>query len=192
MHFSNYLFNAINGLAGKSHLLDQIMIFSSRVLPFIFMGLLLLIFIIGFVKRSKDARGIAIDTLVITIINLMISAIIGHIWYFPRPFVNNSHVNLLYTHVADSSFPSDHAIGTMSIGLGSYRFNRILGIIFILLSLLTGFSRVFVGQHYPLDVLGGYILVFIVTYLYRKFVRNKIQDIYFFIEGKIPGLKNFN
>lgn len=64
-----------------------------------------------------------------------------------RPFVHNK-VNLLISHSADASFPSDHATGTMGIALRLRKYNRILGMIMTILSIVVGFSRVYVGNHW--------------------------------------------
>ena len=111
------LFRIINNLANKNTILDKIMIFFSKDVPYIFMAVIAIVFILGITKKNFDYRKVAVNTFVITVINLVLSFIIGGIYYVDRPFVNNE-VNLLFTHTKDASFPSDHATGTMSIALG--------------------------------------------------------------------------
>jgi len=189
LHFTDYIFSCINGVAGKSTLLDGIMIFGSRVLPFILMALVAFIFIIGVINKDKKCRSAAANTIVMTAINLVLSFIIGHIWYFPRPFVNDKNINLLYPHTPDASFPSDHALGSMSIALGLNRYSKLIGRITIGLSIFIGISRIYVGHHYPLDVLGSFGIAVLTSYLYKKFIGNKVTDIYFNVEKHIPILK---
>ncbi|WP_052356614.1 phosphatase PAP2 family protein [[Clostridium] dakarense] len=93
--------------------------------------------------------------------NILISWIIGQIWYTPRPFINNSNTHLLYQHKADSSFPSDHTLASMSIALGLNKYSRIIGIISMAISILIGISRVYVGHHYPQHVVGSYIMAIV-------------------------------
>ena len=175
------IFRLINNLANKNTVLDKIMIFFSKDVPYIFMAVIAIVFILGIVKTNSDYRKIAFSTFVITVINLILSFIIGSIYYVDRPFVHNK-VNLLMPHSADASFPSDHATGTMSIALGLGKYNRILGVIMTILSIIVGFSRVYVGNHYPLDVIGAYIMALITNYLYNLVLKDKIEEIYIKVE----------
>lgn len=58
----------------------------------------------------------------------------------------------------DYSFPSDHTTFAAALAAGLWLANRKLGIIAAALALLEGFSRVYLGQHYPHDVLAGLVL----------------------------------
>ncbi|MDM0924997.1 hypothetical protein QTI85_02765 [Clostridium perfringens] len=78
MNFWNDIFNSINGLAGKNHLLDSIMLFSSKRLPYILFATVIVVYLIGIISKNKKARGIAVDTIVFTGINLILAVIVGH------------------------------------------------------------------------------------------------------------------
>lgn len=186
------LFRLINNLANKNTVLDKIMIFFSKDVPYIFMAVIAIVFILGVTKKNCDYRKVAFNTFIITVINLILSLIIGGIYYVDRPFVHNK-VNLLLPHAADASFPSDHATGTMSIALGLTKYNKLLGRILTVISIIVGFSRVYVGHHYPMDVIGAYIIVFTTSYLYNLKLRSKVENLYEVVEKKIAtrlGLKS--
>lgn len=178
------LFRLINNLANKNIALDWMMVFFSKYVPYLFMTVIVVLFIMGIVKKNSDYRKVAVNTFVITVINLILSFIIGGIYYVDRPFVHNK-VNLLFPHVTDASLPSDHATGTMSIALGIKKYNNIFSIILTILSIIVGFSRVYVGHHYPMDVIGAYVIVFATSYIYNLKLRNKIDYLYEIIEKKI-------
>ncbi|MFI6944216.1 phosphatase PAP2 family protein [Streptomyces sp. NPDC050418] len=76
----------------------------------------------------------------------------------PRPFVDHSGLELLVTGKTDYSFVSDHATLAMALGVGLFVANRKFGLIGIGLALAEGFCRVFMGVHYPTDVVGGFAL----------------------------------
>lgn len=113
----------------------------------IFMVVFVIFYIWGVINKDEKARGITVDTFAITVINLILSYVIGIIYYGPRPFVKQK-VNLLFSHVIDASFPRDHAIGTMSIAIGMNKYNKFYGKLLMILSILVGISRVYVGHHF--------------------------------------------
>lgn len=177
-------FRLINNLANKNSILDKIMIFFSKDVLYIFVAVLAMVFVLGVTKKRSEYRKIAVTTFIMTVINLMLSFVIGSIYYVDRPFVNNK-VNLLYPHVKDASFPSDHSIGTMSIALGLTKYNQLISFLLTILSVIVGFSRVYVGHHYPMDVIGSYIIAFGVNYVYNLKLRNKIESLYEAVEKKL-------
>ena len=177
-------FRLINNLANKNIFLDKLMMFFSKDMIYIFGGILVLVFLLGVVKKDKKIRWVVINTALLTGINLTLGYFIGIFYYVDRPFVHNK-VNVLYPHVEDSSFPSDHATVTMSIALGINKYNKIFGIVLTISSLIVGFSRVYVGHHSPFDIIGTYIIVFITSYIYNAKLSNKVNKIYDKIENTI-------
>ena len=178
------LFRIINNLANKNTILDKIMIFFSEYGPYIFMAAIVIVFVLGLKQKNCENRKIAVSTVVVTVINLIINLIVRSIFHVDRPFVHNK-VNLLLPHDSASSFPSNHATGTMSIALGLEKYNKLLSRILTILSIIIGFSRVYVGHHYPMDVIGAYIIVFAVNYIYNLKLRSKVDNLYELVEKKI-------
>ncbi|MCC5481034.1 phosphatase PAP2 family protein [Streptomyces sp. NPDC059680] len=76
----------------------------------------------------------------------------------PRPFVDHQGLDVLVSGKSDFSFVSDHATITMALGVGLFVANRRFGTAGIGLALLEGFCRVYMGVHYPTDVVGGFAL----------------------------------
>ncbi|MEU6666675.1 phosphatase PAP2 family protein [Streptomyces sp. NPDC046727] len=76
----------------------------------------------------------------------------------PRPFVDHQGLDVLVAGKSDFSFVSDHATITMALGVGLFVANRRFGLAGIGLALLEGFCRVYMGVHYPTDVVGGFAL----------------------------------
>ncbi|MEU6507617.1 phosphatase PAP2 family protein [Streptomyces sp. NPDC046942] len=76
----------------------------------------------------------------------------------PRPFVDHQGLDVLVSGKADFSFVSDHATITMALGVGLFVAHRRFGIAGIGLALFEGFCRVYMGVHYPTDVIGGFAL----------------------------------
>ncbi|WP_234544859.1 phosphatase PAP2 family protein [Streptomyces shenzhenensis] len=76
----------------------------------------------------------------------------------PRPFLTHQGLDVLVSGKTDYSFVSDHATITMALGAGLFVANRRFGIAGIALALAEGFCRVYMGVHYPTDVVGGFAL----------------------------------
>ncbi|KAB7834142.1 phosphatase PAP2 family protein [Streptomyces mobaraensis] len=76
----------------------------------------------------------------------------------PRPFLEHQGLDVLVKGKTDFSFVSDHATLTMALGVGLFVAHRRYGLVGIGLAFLEGFCRVFMGVHYPTDVIGGLAL----------------------------------
>ncbi|KAB2334861.1 undecaprenyl-diphosphatase [Cytobacillus depressus] len=150
----NYeLFKAINQLAGNHPFMDQFMVFVTEKALIIFALVLLSMWFFG---NEKNKYTVVYATLT-GVLGLFINFIISQIYFEPRPFVTHS-VNMLIPHAADASFPSDHTTGAFALALGILLWNRKVGIAAVLFAALTGFSRIYVGHHYPFDVLGSIVV----------------------------------
>lgn len=83
----------------------------------------------------------------------------------PRPFLDHQGLEVLMAGKTDYSFVSDHATMAMAIGAGLFVAHRRFGFAAIGLALAEGFCRVYLGVHYPTDVVGGFALGTAVTLL---------------------------
>ncbi|MGC4377710.1 undecaprenyl-diphosphatase [Fictibacillus sp. Mic-4] len=147
----NYdLFHMINQWAGHYSWLDTIMKFITQFALPLFAVILLIIWLTGnsYSKRSVLYAGIS------GILALVLNIIISKFYFEPRPFVTH-HVHMLLPHAKDASFPSDHTSGAFGLAIAMLMYKRKWGYPMLVLAVLTGFSRIFVGHHYPGDVLGS-------------------------------------
>ncbi|MFG2872732.1 phosphatase PAP2 family protein [Streptomyces sp. NPDC048338] len=83
----------------------------------------------------------------------------------PRPFNDHQGLEVLVDGKTDFSFVSDHATMAMAIGVGLFVAHRRLGLVAIALAFTEAFCRVYMGVHYPTDVIGGLALGTAVTLL---------------------------
>jgi len=165
MSIDFYLFQQINQFAGHWPYLDAIAVFFAKYLGYILIFSLFLFL----VKNWKKYWPMAIWALAGAVLaRYVIVNIIRWLWERPRPFVENQ-INLLLPHEATGSFPSGHAAFYFAIATVIYLYNKKIGILFFIGSFLIGIARVFVGLHWPSDILGGVLVGIFFVFLVKKF-----------------------
>ncbi|RKD22725.1 hypothetical protein BEP19_10760 [Ammoniphilus oxalaticus] len=169
----NYeLFYLINQLANQNSILDTFMIYVTNGAIFIYGITLVLLWFI-----NKHYRKVVIYAGFISFLTLLINFIIRKVYVHPRPFVNHE-VQLLIDHAANNSFPSNHTSGAFALSIAVFLFHRKLGSFLLLLAVFTGFSRIFVGHHYPFDILASILIASTVgalVYMSRTFLDRFVQ-----------------
>jgi undecaprenyl-diphosphatase len=100
-------------------------------------------------------------------------ALCNHYFFRTRPFneISLMPVNLLFYRPTDSSFPSNFEAVLFTIGVAVCTKNKKVGIILLAVALLGGFSRIYVGIHYPLDILGGAVIGLMSSLLAYEFCK---------------------
>lgn len=144
------LFHWINGFAGRWATLDLLMVATTRYSPIIFAAVLLACWARW---RAPWQRGAALAG-VAALLALGLGQLGNLIVPRSRPFVVTA-ARVMIPHAADSSFPSDHAILAFAVTVVLATVHRTLGLWLAAFSVLVLISRVFVGVHYPTDVIGG-------------------------------------
>ncbi len=92
--------------------------------------------------------------------------ILKYIFHTARPFLEHNIIPLVYEH--SYGFPSQHTAVFTSLAVAGYFINKKLGIFLGFCALFIGISRIVIGVHYPIDILGGAILGGFVGYLLVK------------------------
>lgn len=152
--FNHYLFSLINASPDAASWQISLNIFVAKKLIYLIPLLLVVTWVLGNYKHRK----IAIHAFLLTAIALLINQIIGMIIPTQRPFMMEMGTALL-GHAPTPSFPSNHLTIFMCITLAYYygglrHISYILGVI----GLLVAWSRIYVGVHFPLDMIGAVII----------------------------------
>ncbi len=103
-------------------------------------------------------RQTALVLLLALICGVAVSYLIGLGFYRPRPFLAGLGEALM-DHRPSASFPSNHAL-IFSAYASTLLFLRHywLGLAVFIVGLMVGAARVYLGIHYPGDILGGLLL----------------------------------
>lgn len=127
----------------------------------LFLGFIFLIFVVFlYTRRRKDVFIYS----VILYSGVVLNFILKLVFERPRP------LNLPLIHENTYSFPSGHAMDSFVFYFalsyfifretGSSKFSTLMFVIAGLIVFLVGISRIYLGVHYPSDVLAGYIAGF--------------------------------
>lgn len=160
MNIDTQLFQVINGWSGHSGILDEI-IKGLASDYFLLVGIcLLLVFwwfgTLGKITRESTQRMVLIGLIALGFANGLVK--ISNLFFFrvrPGNALPDGSVHLLFYRPTDSSFPSNFAAVLTAVAITVLMRNRKWGLILLAIALIGGFSRVYVGVHYPLDILGG-------------------------------------
>jgi membrane-associated phospholipid phosphatase len=108
-------------------------------------------------RRDRDLPRVAaalwapVGALIALGVNQLLVAAVAE----PRPYSVLPHVLVLVARSPDHSFPSDHAVMAGAVTAGVLLAHRRLGLFTLALAVLMAFTRVYVGAHFPLDVIVG-------------------------------------
>jgi membrane-associated phospholipid phosphatase len=124
----------------------------------LFAVLLVVVYLDG--RRHQDVHAVAASVwaAAAALVALGIGQLIGSAIDRARPYETLTGVHVLVDKTTDFSFPSDHATVVGAVAVGLLFANRRWGTIAAVLALVMAFTRVYVGAHYPSDVLGGLAL----------------------------------
>ena len=179
MNIDLYLFSLINQFAGRWVWLDYFAMFCAEYLPYVLLFILFLFLIYNFRKYWKMVLEAVIAAL---ITRFVLTSFIRWLWFRPRPFVTLNFIPLIDMSPKEAAFPSGHASFFFALSTIIYFYNKKAGILFYIASLFIVVARVFVGVHWPSDILAGALLGILMGWILNKLFRKHVKKI----------IKNYN
>lgn len=157
--FNIQWFHRIYGLAHHYAWLDLAGIFFAEYLAYVLALIFCVLLVYPKAKRIPQSAMVVTATFAALVSRLVVKSIFLIFYAEPRPFV------LLATKVQPliqgpagenlQSFPSGHALFFFAIAMVVFLFNKKWGVVFFVSAVLMGIARVYVGVHWPLDIIAG-------------------------------------
>jgi undecaprenyl-diphosphatase len=132
-------------------MLNALAIFGATYLWYVIIGIAVPLLFLR--PRREQIRLLIFAALALPLVYL-VSIIGASLYYDPRPFVIG-HFEPLIPHKPSNGFPSDHVLWSAAISAIIFPSEKYVSLLLWLLTLLVGMSRVYVGVHHPIDVLGS-------------------------------------
>lgn len=176
---NNDIFFFFYNLAHQSETFDKVVIFIAETLPYVVIILagLFLLFYYKVLPSQNPIRELLIKWKEFTIFSFScisawaLTKILKILFYTPRPFEALPQVSPLFAETG-FAFPSAHSTFFMALAVYIFLLNKKIGYVFVFLALLIGFARIIAGVHFPIDILGGFILGVFISYLFAYFSKS--------------------
>lgn len=127
------------------------------------------------IPKTRKTGYAAVLSLIFGVIvtNLLLKNIVAR----PRPFAEIEALIPLIAKPTDFSFPSGHTTASFAVALVMLRMlPKKIGIPAVVLAALVAFSRLYLGVHYPTDVLAGFVVALVGSSLAVRGVRTKLGN----------------
>ena len=162
------IFNWIHGWAVQYKFLDFLGIFFANYLSYI-----LIVAFVALVFLEKNWRN-RLYQLFFGLLSVMLARgvmveVIRFFYDSPRPYIALVFKPLIDLEVTNS-FPSGHAAAFFALTTATLLFNHKWGYYFFAGAILMGWARVFVGAHWPTDILGGMAVGALSAFMVWKFL----------------------
>lgn len=172
-------------LAHHSDFFDKLIVFFAVYFPYIVVilaGLFLLFHLSAqaghevlrvkspfqvFMEKKKEILSVFFSVLSAYFISVVLKILL----HTQRPFMALHDVYALFNE-SSFSFPSGHAAFFSALAVSLFFLHKKAGYVFMFFALLIGLARIIAGVHFPIDILGGFILGGIISYSVAYFVKS--------------------
>lgn len=163
---NNSIFYFLYNFSHQTVLVDKLIFFVADTLPYV---VILTAFIFLFTHHeeknplermmlfSKTRWKEVVLTFFASGLAWVVARLLKSLIHAPRPFVKFLEVRSIFLETG-YAFPSGHATFFMALAISIYLIHRKIGYWFIAAAVAIGVARVMAGVHFPVDILGGFLV----------------------------------
>jgi undecaprenyl-diphosphatase len=162
-------------LTHQSAFFDKVVLFTADIFPYLVIvlaGIFLIFYhkvfftenpIKVFIQKWKEISFVFFSS----ILAWLSAYVLKFIFHTPRPFDVFPQINSLFRETG-YAFPSGHATFFMALAVALFFLDKKVGYVFIFFALLIGIARIMAGVHFPIDILGGFMLGFAIAFFLKN------------------------
>jgi undecaprenyl-diphosphatase len=168
---NDQIFFFFYNLAHQSQIFDAIVVFFAVYFPYLVVILIAIFFL--FLHKRKEMLLVFFSGA----LAYVLAYVLKFIFHTLRPFDALPQVHALIPE-SGYAFPSGHATFFMALAVSIFFYHKKAGLpaqagyVFMFFAFLIGLARIIAGVHFPIDILGGFILGGAISYLFAFFVKN--------------------
>ncbi|MDX7991489.1 undecaprenyl-diphosphate phosphatase [Xenorhabdus sp. Reich] len=178
-------FTFINATPDSSTTIILLAVFIAKYCVYIYPLTLAICWLWGKKEAITNQRIVVSKSCIAFAVGMTMSYMIGTFVPHARPFVEGFGYNFLY-HAPTESFPSNHGTAVFTFALAFLFWHRIWsGLCLMAIACAIAWSRVYVGVHWPLDMVGAFLVSLlgcafcqIFWSLYGEHVQDKLIRLY--------------
>jgi undecaprenyl-diphosphatase len=154
--------------------------------------------------RNENENYLVREHLIAALVGCFVALFIARILLLTLPFrirpSSNPHINFLIPYgmkagglAGGSTFPSDHAVLFSTLAFSFWFISKKLGVFAIIyVFIVIFFPRIYLGLHYPTDILAGTVLGFAIAFIFNSTkTRQQLAKPFFYLMNHVPGLFYF-
>jgi membrane-associated phospholipid phosphatase len=184
--FDTWIALAINSTDFGEVFTTLMILFAEYGREYLWIPVVGLMFFLG----NRETKLLALELVALFVAGIVIGEVLKLVIFRPRPFETIIGIVPRVVKEVDSSYPSGHAL---IVGIGAFfsltKFKkRSIASLLTIEAATVCYSRIYVGMHYPLDVIAGIFLsisiVFTGLLFFERYLHNQLQDLTSFLVKK--------